>query len=265
MEEVLNRGIKGIIDEYPEVGNILDKYGIGCVPCAVGTCLLGDIVDIHGLSPEDEQQMMTKIAGVIYPGENVEAPLRQRDAEARPAELTYSPPMQKLVNEHKLIKRWVALIPAVVDSIDLGSPEGRQLILDGLDFIRSYADKFHHAKEEEILFSYFDEDLDILKVMHEDHEAARAHVRAVSEAVEKEDESSAGTHLLAYREILEEHVKKEDEVLYPWLDRQLSDTQVGTLYSQFAEVDRSSGDTQQRYEHFIEELEMTHGADVTAT
>jgi len=38
--------------------------------------------------------------------------------------------------------------------------------LDGVDFIRSYADKYHHAREEEILFKYFDEDMAILKVMH---------------------------------------------------------------------------------------------------
>ena len=43
------------------------------------------------------------------------------------------------------------------------------ITLDAVDFIRSYADRFHHAKEEELLFACFDEELDILKAMHESY------------------------------------------------------------------------------------------------
>ena len=47
MEQYLSKGIKEIIDQYPDVESILDEYGIGCGPCSVGICLLKDIVDIH--------------------------------------------------------------------------------------------------------------------------------------------------------------------------------------------------------------------------
>ena len=53
MEAYLNKGIKEVIDEFPEVEKILDEYGIGCGPCSVGTCLLKDIVEIHDL-PSDK-------------------------------------------------------------------------------------------------------------------------------------------------------------------------------------------------------------------
>jgi len=33
METYLNRGIKQIINQFPEVENILDEYGIGCTSC----------------------------------------------------------------------------------------------------------------------------------------------------------------------------------------------------------------------------------------
>ena len=46
MDEYLNKGIKEIINQFPEVENILNEYGIGCAPCSVGTCLLKDIVEI---------------------------------------------------------------------------------------------------------------------------------------------------------------------------------------------------------------------------
>jgi hemerythrin-like domain-containing protein len=255
MEEYLNKGIKEVITEFPEVGKVLDAYGIGCGPCAVGTCLLKDIVEIHGLSVDEEQEMMVRIAKIIYPDKVVKMPQIRRKAEAKPKEIKYSPPMKALVDEHVLIKRWVALIPEVVKNLDLESEEGRQLILDGVDFIRSYADKYHHAKEEEILFKYFDENLDILKVMHEDHTQGRGHVKAILEAIERKDKASVAEHLTAYAELLTEHIKKEDEILYPWMDRSLSITQIGKLYSKFKETDAGMGNSPKKYEAFINNLE----------
>jgi len=157
MEEYLNQGIKEIIDHFPGMENILDEYGIGCGPCMVGTCLLKDIVEIHNLPADQEQEMMARIAKIIYPDKDIEIPQIKKIKKGKPEELKYSPPMKKLVDEHVLIKRWVALIPEVVKNLDVESEEGRQLILNGVDFIRSYADKYHHAKEEEILFKYFDD------------------------------------------------------------------------------------------------------------
>lgn len=261
MQQCLNMGIKDIIERFPGVDKILEEYNIGCAPCNVGSCLLKDIVDIHNLSPEDERELMMKIAGVIYPGKEVELPEIQRKEKTEPGQIRYSPPMKKLVDEHKLIKRWVALIPRVLENLDLGSEEGRQVITEGLDFIRNYADKYHHSKEEEILFKYFDENLDIINVMHADHETARAHVRSVLEGLDERNAKKIREHLNAYRELLTEHIKKEDEILYPWMDRNLADTQVGNLFSQFAETDKAFGDSPHRHEEFIIAMEKRFGKE----
>lgn len=255
MEHILNRQIKGLIDDYPQVGPILDQYGIGCVPCSVGTCLLKDIVDIHNLDPETEQKMMTRIARIVFPDREVRIPPREKKTVT--TKQAYSPPVRKLVEEHTWIKRWAALIPSVTERADVSADAGRALVLAGVDFIRSYADKYHHAKEEEILFKYFDPDLDIVKVMLADHETARAHVRAIVEGVEGRDNAAVREHLLAYGELLKEHIKKEDEILYPWMDRQLTDSQIGRLFSQFREADERFGDEPREMENWIETLEKT--------
>jgi hemerythrin-like domain-containing protein len=52
--------------------------------------------------------------------------------------------MKKLVDEHVLIKRWIATIPEVIKNLDVESEKSRQLILDGIDMIRSYADKYEN-------------------------------------------------------------------------------------------------------------------------
>lgn len=256
MDEILNTRIKELIGRYPEVGNLLNEFGVACVACAVGTCLLKDILEIHRLTPEDEQRMMTRIAGILYPDRRVEIPLRKKEHVQDAKGPSFSPPMKMLVNEHKLIKRLLVVLPAMIRGLDLGAEEGRQVALSGVDFIRSFADRYHHAKEEDILFKCFDENLDILKVMLEDHEAGRAHVRAVLDAVRSQDTAAAGEHLMAYRELLTEHIKKEDEVLYPWLDRQLSDAQVGRLFAAFNEVNEPLTDAHLRGEVFVQQMEQ---------
>jgi hemerythrin-like domain-containing protein len=256
MDEYLNKGIKEIIIEFPQIESVLNDYDIGCGPCSVGICLLKDIVAIHRLSAGQEQELMVRIAKALRSEEDIKKPALKKRIGAKPEELKYSPPIQKLVDEHVLIKRWIALIPKVVNDLDVETEEGQQLIRDGVDMIRSYADKFHHAKEEEILFKYFDENLEILKVMHEDHTHARGLVKAMLEANERKDQNAVAENLMAYRELLTEHIRKEDEILYPWMDNQLSIRQVGKLFAKFAEADQQMGFSPDKYEHLIDQLEI---------
>jgi hemerythrin-like domain-containing protein len=147
------------------------------------------------------------------------------------------------------------MIPRLIIDLDVESEMGRQLVIDSIDFIRSYADKYHHAKEEDILFKYFDENAEIIQVMHEDHRNARAHVKAILEALDDRDQKAVAEHLDAYQALLSEHIKKEDEILYPWMDRDLSDSQIGKLFSQFTGKDEEFGDIPIRSEQFINKLE----------
>jgi len=255
MDEYLNRGIKEIIEKFPEVEEILSDYEIGCGPCNVGICLLKDIVAIHRLSEDQEQQLMARIAKVIHPDQDIRIPRAKKKTEAKSKEFRYSPMMKKLIDEHVLIKRWIALIPEFAKNLDVESEEGRRLILEGIDMIRSYADKYHHAKEEDILFKYFDEQADIIKVMHAEHTRGRALVQEMLAALEKRDAKTIAENLMAYRELLTDHIRKEDEILYPWMDNQLSTRQVGELFSKFDEVDRQIDVSPDKYEVFIVQLE----------
>ncbi len=237
MEEYLNKSIKEIISKFPETGNILDEYKIGCTACTAGSCLLKDIVEIHNLSEDKEEKLMARIARVISPDRYIKIPKIKRKIITGAKEIKYSPPIKKLIDEHILIKKLVALIPRVVDELNVESEEDRNLVRRCIDFIRLYADKYHHAKEEDILFKYFDGKLDIIKTMLEDHDKARGYVRAILEALDKKSRDAIAEHMIGYHELLTEHIKKEDEILYPWIDRNLSVTQVGELFSRFNEVD----------------------------
>jgi len=254
VEVYLNKGIKEIMTEFPAIGKILDDFNIGCRTCGEGLCLLKDILEIHDIDPEEQEALMGKVAKIIFPNEDVKIPITRRERKSGES-IKYSPPMKKLVDEHVLIKRWLALIPKVVDNLNLESEEGRAELNNGIDFIRNYADKYHHAKEEDELFKYFNENLDILKVIRNDHVKVRSHVKAILEGIEKKDTDTIKEHLNAYKELLPEHIKKEDEILYTWMDRSLTDTHIGELYSKFNEIDEQYKDAPKKHENFIVSLE----------
>ena len=255
MEAYKNTGIKDIITEFPQVANILEEYGIGCGPCTVGICLLKDILDIHKMAPEKEQELMSRIEAAIYPERNIKINHPVETAQTVPTPHVFSPPMQLLVDEHVVIKRWLALIPSVIESIDLATDEGVKIIVDGIDLIRSYADRLHHAKEEDILFTYFDDSEKIFQVIYEDHRIARNHVKKMLAAVETKDTAALNQHLTDYGLLLAEHIKKEDEILFPWLDKELAEEQIVELTQKFDKEDREIGVEPQKYLSYLDNLE----------
>jgi hemerythrin-like domain-containing protein len=255
MELYRDKGIKDIIGEFPKVAEILEEYGIGCGPCTVGICLLKDILDIHKMTPEKEEELMARIEAVIYPERQMKTVDQVPSDSSEEAPHVFSAPMQVLVNEHVIIKRWLALIPSVVENLDLSSDEGEQIITDGIDLIRSYADRLHHAKEEDILFTYFDDSEKIFQVIYEDHRIARNHVKEMLAAIDRKDISILSKHLTAYSLLLAEHIKKEDEILFPWLDQKLTGEQHTELAEKFDLEDKRIGVDPEKYQSYLNRLE----------
>jgi len=56
-----DRAIQDVMQTDPGIGEILNRYDIGCVTCKVGICLLKDVVAIHGLSKDDEVNIEQEI------------------------------------------------------------------------------------------------------------------------------------------------------------------------------------------------------------
>ena len=255
MENIMSKDIRAVIDQCPEVGRILEEYGIGCAPCSVGSCLVSDVVGIHGLDPQTEATVMYKMEKALYPDRDVPEP-KVDLSKTKPKEINYSPAVKNLVDEHVLIKRMLALIPTIADFVENSVTVDKDLILSCVDFIRGYADKFHHMKEEDIFFKYVDEQSEIIKIMYEDHDTGRNHVRNVVEGAENGNKAQIKEHLHGYRDLLTQHIKKEDEILYPWIERQMSDSQIGEMFQRCSAADASVGEElPRRYEKFIIDLE----------
>ena len=59
--EIGEQAINAVIEQHPKIGEILQKYEIGCVTCGVGICLVKDVVSIHALGDEAEAKIEQEI------------------------------------------------------------------------------------------------------------------------------------------------------------------------------------------------------------
>ena len=253
----LNTNIKDLITEFNSIQTELDKFEIGCAPCNLGTCKLKDVVEIHNLNEVDEKKLITNIFKIIFPTETFDIPRIGKDKVISKS-VSISPPIKLLVDEHVLIKRVLALIPRITETLDLKLKEHKQLVIDITDFIRNYADKYHHSKEEDILFVGFHTTFDIIEVMIGDHILSRKYVSEMLKAVDTENTELAKENLLNYCNLLTEHIQKEDNILYPWMDRNMETKQVGFMYSEFLKINNERPEIQSKYENLTSKLESLY-------
>ncbi|HEY5513246.1 MAG TPA: hemerythrin domain-containing protein [Geomonas sp.] len=137
---------------------------------------------------------------------------------------------RRLKDEHQLILRMLALLEKNALLTEQGSFSDYRFYLDGVDFIRNYADRFHHAKEEDVLFEALIENgmpraNSPVAAMLMEHDLGRAFVRGMEEAATRALNGEAGqteaivANARGYLELLREHISKEDEILYPLAER----------------------------------------------
>lgn len=140
-----------------------------------------------------------------------------------------------LIEEHKNIYNLTEHLERVCCSILEGAEVDTQEFRECIDFIRNYADKHHHGKEEQILFRFMLEKNDsaaeklVRNGMLVEHDLARYHISELDKALteyEKEHTTrgklSILTHAAAYADLLQRHISKEDDVCYAYAQRMLS-------------------------------------------
>lgn len=139
---------------------------------------------------------------------------------------------QTLMNEHQLILRMIALLEQNAPRTAAGQYSNWQFYLDGIDFIRQYADRFHHAKEEDVLFEALvkngmPKEHSPVAAMLMEHDLGRAFVKNMEEAVREAQAGRSSSYqaiadnALGYAELLKQHIAKEDTILYPLSERVL--------------------------------------------
>ncbi|MBC7961714.1 MAG: hemerythrin domain-containing protein [Steroidobacteraceae bacterium] len=175
---------------------------------------------------------------------------------------------QTLVDEHGLILRMVALLEKNAPRTAEGHYLQWQFYLDGIDFIRQYADRFHHAKEEDILFKALidngmPKEHSPVAAMLMEHDQGRSFVRAMESAVH---EAQAGLtdnyqiiadNALGYAVLLRDHISKEDDILYPLAERVIPETmRTGILLGYKDAEEQVSPEFGERYQAIVKQYEQ---------
>ena len=176
-------------------------------------------------------------------------------------------PVTMLIDEHKLIMRAVDVIKRKIAEIKANKAVNPKDISAFLDFFRTYADKFHHGKEEGILFNQLSKrelnnpDKNIMDELIIEHALARRTVTALENA--KEDYVSGKTESLDTIEKLLEslanlyptHIEKENEHFFfpsmAYFNRQEQED----MSREFQDFNRNF--TEKRYSQIISSLEIT--------
>lgn len=173
---------------------------------------------------------------------------------------------RKLMDEHQLILRYIGHIRTMLDvepSSDIEKDQWFKDLESIVSFIQEYADRYHHAKEEDILFKAMEapgvmSHCNPLPVMLSDHEIGRDHVRAMLHAILSRNLGAATEHAGAWADHLENHIHKEDNVLYVMAEEGLPDSEKIRVSREYALVeDRLDGsDLEQRYENILNQLKQ---------
>lgn len=176
-----------------------------------------------------------------------------------------------MVKEHQLILRMIALLEQNVVLMGQGRFRNWQFFLDAVDFIRHYADRFHHAKEEDVLFvelisNGMPEKQSPIEAMHIEHDQGRAFVRAMAAAAEKAQVGEPGQipviaeNAAGYIALLREHIDKEDNVLYPLAERILPEEVRARMVEAYEKAQAQTPGLEEKYQRLVEEYERQTAA-----
>ena len=146
-----------------------------------------------------------------------------------------------LIDDHTIIQEVMDLMERITSVKD---PDVEHLEFV-VTFIREFADGFHHAKEEGLLFPKLvdkgiPKEFGPIGMMLREHEEGRNFVKGMADNVElyksgnKEAIKAVYQNMTGYVRLLRDHISKENNVLFRMADQVLSEDEQSILLNQFA-------------------------------
>lgn len=170
-----------------------------------------------------------------------------------------------LMIEHRLIERMLSTIRNVLAQIEAKKKVDPVFVDTAVDFIRIYADRTHHGKEEDILFRTLtdkplsDEDRKVMNELVEEHVFGRQTTKALVEANTRyrNGNESALTDIVASLKTLvafyPKHIEKEDKVFFPSSRTYFTEKEDQAMLAAFREFDQKM--IHEKYKAVVEEIE----------
>lgn len=171
--------------------------------------------------------------------------------------------------EHNNIKRMLSVIRRLCVKIVEGEQMDYYLFYKVIDFVRNYADKHHHLKEENIIFKEMSDKLGEsiargpVYGMLAEHDLGRLFIYNLENAVgevrkgSKEARVDVIGNAIAYADLLNRHIEKEDSTIYEYARRRLSEESITSVNLRCGDAENLANQykTQAKYLKLLEELE----------
>ncbi len=156
-------------------------------------------------------------------------------------------PTQSLVDDHQVILHMLDVLARGADCL-----RGGGTLPDGwwdevVEWLRAFADRSHHAKEEKSLFPALvkhgvPQQGGPVGVMLEEHKQGRALIAAMASG----DPVERGARAKQYVALLRQHIDKENGILFPMADAVLDDQAMKAVSREFEAIEAEQGQTASR-------------------
>jgi hemerythrin-like domain-containing protein len=176
-------------------------------------------------------------------------------------------PTEELEREHRFIEKIVKACYVTVEEIGGGGPIDPDLLQQIVQFMRVYADRCHHGKEEALLFpALIEKGVPAtgcpISALSAEHIQGRRLVKGLADALEllrRGEPNASGAvleNLKGITGLYPNHIWKEDYLLFPMTLKVMKKPDLDELQEKFGTVNRSIGtDTLRGFEEFADGLE----------
>jgi hemerythrin-like domain-containing protein len=176
---------------------------------------------------------------------------------------------QQLRDEHEDIKLLLSIVERVINKLNNAEVLDIKYMEKIIDFIKGFADKCHHGKEEDVLFPALikkgmSKDIGPIAVMLKEHQQGRVFVNALSKAFDDfKNGTSKALHeivenALNYVNLLRSHIIKENDVLFMMADKLLSEIEQNEIAESFEkiEIEKIGLGKHLEYKNLLENLKL---------
>ena len=170
-----------------------------------------------------------------------------------------------LMIEHRLIERAIEILAVEKKRLEAGGELDPVFIDNMVDFIRTYADRTHHGKEEDILFESLEEkplsgeEDALMRELIDEHKYGRELTKklvAAKDAVVEGNTSELQTALDVIGKLIEfypQHIRKEDDRFFPDTERHYDKNELDAMLKEFYDFDMQM--IHEKYQKTVSALE----------
>ena len=161
--------------------------------------------------------------------------------------------LRELKNDHRVIQQVVAGMSAVAELLEAGKQVDPSILADLVQFLRVFADQCHHKKEEQHLFPRLATKANVstrreLESLEQEYRSAKQLVSQLANVAAVYFHNPAAVRyrvidlLQQLVELYPAHIWKEDFLLFPLAQQNLSPAEQRNLEEKFENVEREVGE-----------------------